>query len=114
MAGSVARVLTLALPMALVGALTLYIPVAQQQSATLCAVPVGDSQDDGRLDAAQVSNARIVVSVAAQLRLPTRAAIVAVAPRCRSPACATCLAVTGTAPGFSSSVRPRTGAATRR
>jgi len=79
MSGSAARLLPVAVPVLLVGSLALFVPVAQQHSASLCAVPVGTAQDDARLDAAQVSNARIVVAVAAQLELPPRAANIAVA-----------------------------------
>ena len=79
MAGSAARMLPIAVPVLFVGSLALFVPIAQQQSATLCAVPVGDTVEDARLDAAQVSNARIVVAVGAQLELPTRAAVIAVA-----------------------------------
>ena len=71
MAGSAARMLPIAVPVLLVGSLALFVPIAQQQSATLCAVPVGDTAEDARLDSAQVSNARIVVAVGAQLELPT-------------------------------------------
>lgn len=79
MARSAARVLPVALPVLLVGSLAIFVPVAQQQSATLCSVPVAADQDEARLDAAQVSNARIVVSVASQLELPARAAVIAIA-----------------------------------
>lgn len=79
MAGSAARMLPIAVPVLLVGSLALFVPIAQQQSATLCAVPVGDTVEDARLDAAQVSNARIVVAVGVQLELPIRAAVIAVA-----------------------------------
>jgi hypothetical protein len=79
MAGSAARLLPVAVPVLLVGSLAMFGPIAQQQSASLCAVPVGDTVEDARLDAAQVSNARIVVAVGVQLELPARAAVIAVA-----------------------------------
>ena len=79
MASPAARLAPIAVPVVLIGALAFFVPIAQQQSATLCTVPAGTGAADARLDSAQVSNARTVVAVGAQLALPARAWVVAIA-----------------------------------
>jgi len=65
------------LPLLLVAGL-LFALLATSSPAGACVVDLGNRRDEG-LDAAQVANARIIVGVGRQLRLPPRAAVIAVA-----------------------------------
>jgi hypothetical protein len=65
------------LPLLLVAGLLLAV-VGGAFPAGACLMDLGN-QRDARLDAAQVANARIIVGVSHQLRLPPRAAVIAVA-----------------------------------